>query len=113
MSDTDTDTATDYEAAPPVVCDLTGATDTLAARMAEYQRLFAQSLLRRSPTSQGIRFCFRADPGLGTGPGRPREGLLRLLHLRRHRELWRGLVGCQRHRRRPGPPGPGRLLPPA
>ncbi len=48
----------------PVVCDLTGATDTLAERMAEFRALFTQSLLRRSHTSEGIRFCFRADPGL-------------------------------------------------
>ena len=50
---------------PPVVCDMTGATDTLAERLDEYRRLFSQSLLGRSRTQDSIRFRFRADPGLG------------------------------------------------
>jgi hypothetical protein len=49
---------------PPVVCDMTGATDTLAERMDEYRRLFTQSLLGRSRTPDSIRFRFRADPGV-------------------------------------------------
>lgn len=49
---------------PPIMCDMTGAADTIAERMAEYQRLFAQSLLSRDRTSTGIRFRFRAGPGL-------------------------------------------------
>jgi hypothetical protein len=43
---------------------MTSATDTPAERIAEYRRLFAQSLLGRARTSTGIRFRFRADPGL-------------------------------------------------
>jgi hypothetical protein len=43
---------------------MTGATDTLAERLGEYRRLFAQSLLGRSRTQDIIRFRFRADPGV-------------------------------------------------
>ncbi|HUY44278.1 MAG TPA: hypothetical protein VMV92_00915 [Streptosporangiaceae bacterium] len=49
---------------PPVVCDMTSAPDTPAARIDEYRRLFTQSLLGRSRTGNGITFRFRADPGL-------------------------------------------------
>jgi hypothetical protein len=49
---------------PPVVCDMTGATDTLAERMDEYRRLFARALLGRSRTPDAIMFRFRADPGV-------------------------------------------------
>jgi len=49
---------------PPVVCDMTGAPDTPAERIAEYQRLFAQSLVGRDRAGTGIRFRFRADDGL-------------------------------------------------
>ena len=49
---------------PPVVCDMTGATDTLAERLGEYRRLFAQALLGRSRTPDSIRFRFRAGPGV-------------------------------------------------
>jgi hypothetical protein len=43
---------------------MTGATDTLAERLDEYGRLFAQSLLGRSRTRDSTRFRFRADPGV-------------------------------------------------
>jgi hypothetical protein len=43
---------------------MSGATDTLAERLGEYRRLFAQSLLSRSRTPDTIRFRFRADPGV-------------------------------------------------
>jgi hypothetical protein len=49
---------------PPIICDMTGAPDTPAERLAEYQRLFARSLLGRDRTAAGIRFRFRARPGL-------------------------------------------------
>ena len=49
---------------PPISCDMTGAADTLSERMAEYRRLFTQSLLGRDRTGTGIRFRFRADRGL-------------------------------------------------
>ena len=49
---------------PPIMCDMTGAADTIAERMAEYQRLFVQSLLGRDRSGTGIRFRFRADQGL-------------------------------------------------
>jgi hypothetical protein len=45
----------------PIVCDMTGARDTLAERMAEYGRLFDQALAGRERTAEGIRFRFRAD----------------------------------------------------
>jgi hypothetical protein len=54
----------DHEQPPAAVCDMSGAADTLAERMAEYRRLFAQSLVGRSRTGAGIRFRFRAGPGL-------------------------------------------------
>jgi hypothetical protein len=49
---------------PPIICDMTGAADTISERMAEYRRLFTQSLLGRDRTGTGIRFRFRADKGL-------------------------------------------------
>jgi len=52
------------EQPPPIVCDMTGATDTPAERIEEYRRLLSQSLIGRSQTPTGIRFRFRADPGL-------------------------------------------------
>jgi hypothetical protein len=48
----------------PIVCDLTGATDTGPERLAEYHRLFAAALLGRERTRDGVRFRFRADPGI-------------------------------------------------
>lgn len=52
------------DAATPIVCDLTDAPDTDAERMAEYQRLFTQALIGRERTAEGIRFRFRAEPGI-------------------------------------------------
>jgi hypothetical protein len=49
---------------PPVGCDLTGAPDTLAERLAEYRRLFAAHLIGRERTGTGIRFRFRTGPGV-------------------------------------------------
>jgi len=49
---------------PPVACDMTGATDTLAERMDEYRRLFRQSLVGRSRTPDSITFRFLAAPGV-------------------------------------------------
>jgi len=54
----------DSPASPLVVCDLSGAPDTPAERIDEYRRLFTGALLGRSRTSSGIRFRFRADPGV-------------------------------------------------
>jgi hypothetical protein len=50
----------------PIVCDMTGAgaTDTAEERMAEWGRLYAQSLIGRERTADGIRFGFRADDGV-------------------------------------------------
>jgi hypothetical protein len=47
-----------------IVCDMTAAADTAAERLAEYRRLFAQSLIGRETTERGIRFRFRTAPGL-------------------------------------------------
>jgi hypothetical protein len=53
------------DASTPVVCDMTDAPDTDAERLAEYRRLFTQpAFLGRERTSDGIRFRFRAEPGL-------------------------------------------------
>jgi hypothetical protein len=49
---------------PPIVCDMTDARDTAAARVTEYERLFSQVLTGRARTDAGIRFRFRADPGV-------------------------------------------------
>jgi hypothetical protein len=51
-------------ASTPIVCDMTDARDTEAERIAEYQRLFRQAILGRERTAEGIRFRFRADPGV-------------------------------------------------
>lgn len=49
---------------PRVACDMSGAPDTLAERAAEYRRLFTQALTGRERSEAGIRFRFRADPGV-------------------------------------------------
>jgi hypothetical protein len=49
---------------PPIVCDMTSAPDTAAGRVAEYERLFTEALIERARTDGGIRFRFRADPGV-------------------------------------------------
>ena len=49
---------------PPIVCDMTDARDTLAERVGEYERLFGEALVGREHTDTGIRFRFRADPGV-------------------------------------------------
>jgi hypothetical protein len=51
-------------ATTPVVCDITDAPDTAAERLAEYEHLFTTALTGRERTGGGIRFRFRADPGL-------------------------------------------------
>lgn len=56
--------SSDSTATTPIVCDMTGAADTAAERMAEYGRLFAQSLAGREQTSGGVRLRFRADEGV-------------------------------------------------
>jgi hypothetical protein len=48
----------------PVACTLTGTPGAFAERMAEYRRLFHQYLAGRTRTGQGIRFRFRAEPGV-------------------------------------------------
>jgi hypothetical protein len=48
----------------PIVCDLTDARDTAQERMAEYGRLFAQSLAGRERTGQRVRLRFRAGDGV-------------------------------------------------
>ena len=48
----------------PVACTLTGTPGAFAERMAEYRRLFGQYLAERTRTAQGIRFRFRAEPGV-------------------------------------------------
>jgi hypothetical protein len=49
---------------PPVACDMSAAPDTPVQRVAEYRRLFSQALTGRERSEAGIRFRFRADPGL-------------------------------------------------
>jgi hypothetical protein len=45
---------------------MTDAPDTAADRLAEYQPLVITALVDRERTGDGIRFPFRADPGLAT-----------------------------------------------
>ena len=47
-----------------ITCDMSTARDTPAERLAEYRRLFAQALLGRERTAEGIRFRFRAGEGV-------------------------------------------------
>ena len=51
-------------ATTPIVCDLTDARDTAEERLAEYGRLFAQSLTGRERTEQAVRLRFRAADGV-------------------------------------------------
>jgi hypothetical protein len=56
--------SSDTAPTPPIACDMSGAPDTAAERIREYGRLFETALVRREPTASGIRFRFRADPGV-------------------------------------------------
>ena len=49
---------------PPIVCNMTDAPDTGTERLAEYHDLFTTALVGRERANDGIRFRFRADPGL-------------------------------------------------
>ncbi|MFJ7219573.1 hypothetical protein [Amycolatopsis sp. NPDC098790] len=51
-------------ASTPIACDMSNARDTPDERLAEYRRLFAEALVARERTAIGIRFRFRADPGV-------------------------------------------------
>ena len=51
-------------ATTPIACDMSTAPDTAPERFAEYARLFGQALIGRERTPDGIRFRFRAEPGL-------------------------------------------------
>ncbi|GEM_PF-1297967 len=51
-------------ATTPIACDMTSAPDTADERMAEYGRLFAQALIGRERTTEGIRLRFRAGDGI-------------------------------------------------
>jgi hypothetical protein len=48
----------------PIACDMTGAPDTAEERMAEWGRLYAQSLVGRERSAAGIRFRFRVGEGV-------------------------------------------------
>jgi hypothetical protein len=48
----------------PIVCDMSGAPDTGPERLREYQRIFSLALIGRERTAAGIRFRFRAQPGI-------------------------------------------------
>jgi hypothetical protein len=52
------------DASTPIVCDMTDAPDTDVERLAEYRRLFTQVFVGRERTADGIRFRFRAEPGI-------------------------------------------------
>lgn len=43
---------------------MTDAPDTATERLAEYERLFLGALVGRERAGEGIRFRFRADPGI-------------------------------------------------
>ena len=48
----------------PIACDLTGAQDTLAERLAEFRRLFDHALVSRTSTDDETTFRFAASPGV-------------------------------------------------
>ncbi|WP_284740318.1 hypothetical protein [Amycolatopsis sp. RTGN1] len=53
------------DVATPIVCDMTDAPDTDVERLAEYRRLFTHAaFLGRERMPEGIRFRFRAEPGI-------------------------------------------------
>ena len=52
------------ESTPPIVCDMSGAPDTAEQRLATYAQLFADALIGRERTNDGLRFLFRADRGI-------------------------------------------------
>lgn len=49
---------------PPVVCDMTSASDTGPQRLAEYARLFETAYLDRDRDQAGARWLLRAAPGV-------------------------------------------------
>jgi hypothetical protein len=49
---------------PPIVCDMTGAPDSADERLDTYAQLFADALIGRERTDEGVRFRFRADDGI-------------------------------------------------
>ena len=51
-------------ASTPIVCDMTDAPDTDIERLAEYKRLFTEALVGKEKTTEGIRYRFRAQPGI-------------------------------------------------
>ncbi|MEV0166252.1 hypothetical protein B0I32_13293 [Nonomuraea fuscirosea] len=51
-------------ASTPIVCDMTTAPDTPQERLDEYRHLFAEHLIGRERTTQGIRFRLNAEPGV-------------------------------------------------
>ena len=48
----------------PIACDMSGARDTLAERLAEYRRLFEHALIGRDSTETATNFRFAARPGV-------------------------------------------------
>ncbi len=48
----------------PIACDMRGASDTLAQRLAEYRRLFDHALVSRDATPTTTTFRFAARPGV-------------------------------------------------
>jgi len=48
----------------PIACDMSGARDTLAGRLAEYRRLFEHALISRKSTETATTFRFAARPGV-------------------------------------------------
>jgi hypothetical protein len=48
----------------PIACDMSGASDTLAQRLAEYRRLFEHALTSRESTATMTTFRFAARPGV-------------------------------------------------
>ena len=48
----------------PIVCDMSSAVDTPAERLETYAALFAEALVGRERTEDGIRFRFADRPGV-------------------------------------------------
>ncbi len=51
---------------PPVACSLASQPELLADRIDEFRRLFAEALISRERTADGIRFRLRSEPAIET-----------------------------------------------
>ena len=100
----------------PIVCDMTTATDNGPERLLEYERLFAQALVGRERTAEGIRFRLRADDGVEAWVrdlAAREKACCAFFDFRITTDDERGSLGRDRRRRRHRPRHSRRVLRPA